>query len=797
MYLKILKKDLRRKKTMNIILLIFIMLATLFISGSVNNLVVVLSGIDNFFERSEIDDFIIITMRGDKNADTKNEASIEDFLKHNKYVCEYSTDDILFLSTSNISINDGKNINVSASIMCNSWNIQAQKFFTSDNEEIVSMDDGTIYLPIEVINDNKLQIGDTINIHSNAGYEREFRLVGSFKDALLGSDLMGTLRILVSENDFNQIMEKSALPCGTIFSLKTDNVDELKNSYNNQDFTQLFNGDKNMVKTTYILDMVIAGVLILVSLCLIIISSVMLRFIIVFSINEDYHEIGIMKAIGISDGGIRKLYMAKYVILAIFGTIIGFILSIPFSDMLIKQVSRNIMLNSGTKGIILQIILSILVAGVVILSAYISSGRIKRLTPMDAIRRGNNGERFKRKGIISLKKSHISTTGFLAVNDIINELKKYVALFFTGIIGMWLIIMPANTINTLNSDKVAKWFSILDCDVWIVDDEMLTEHIISGDRASAEEYMTEVSEALEEAGIDVSNVFMEVIYRLRIRKGDKSYRSLSIQGLNTKTEDYMYDEGTPPMYDNEVALAHVTADSIGARVGDTVYITNAGVEKEYIVTAIYQTMNNLGEGIRFYQDTELNYCDATGGFGVQIKLTGKPTDKEIDRAISEIKKIYPNSRVENMVEFISKMIGGISDRLESLKIGILAVVIVINILVVTLMQKMFLIRERGQMGMLKAIGFSDSSIIAWQTKRVSIVLILGILVGVVTGVPFSQVTAGQIFKIMGASHIEFVINPIEIYVIYPVTILIVTIFVCTLMMLRVRNIRIQEINDID
>ena len=39
MYLSILKKDLKRKRAMNMILLLFIVLATMFVSSSVNNIV--------------------------------------------------------------------------------------------------------------------------------------------------------------------------------------------------------------------------------------------------------------------------------------------------------------------------------------------------------------------------------------------------------------------------------------------------------------------------------------------------------------------------------------------------------------------------------------------------------------------------------------------------------------------------------------------------------------------------------------------------------------------------------------
>lgn len=59
MYLQILKKDLRRKKTMNLILFIFIVLAATFIAGSVNNMVTVMTALDTFFEKAEVPDYLL------------------------------------------------------------------------------------------------------------------------------------------------------------------------------------------------------------------------------------------------------------------------------------------------------------------------------------------------------------------------------------------------------------------------------------------------------------------------------------------------------------------------------------------------------------------------------------------------------------------------------------------------------------------------------------------------------------------------------------------------------------------
>ncbi len=50
MYLRILKKDLKRKRAMNVILLVFIILASMFMSSGVSNIITVTTALDSYFE---------------------------------------------------------------------------------------------------------------------------------------------------------------------------------------------------------------------------------------------------------------------------------------------------------------------------------------------------------------------------------------------------------------------------------------------------------------------------------------------------------------------------------------------------------------------------------------------------------------------------------------------------------------------------------------------------------------------------------------------------------------------------
>ena len=61
MFFHILKKDLKRGRTMNTIILLFIIISVMFISGSVNSMISVTSSLDNYFEKAGIPEVMCAT----------------------------------------------------------------------------------------------------------------------------------------------------------------------------------------------------------------------------------------------------------------------------------------------------------------------------------------------------------------------------------------------------------------------------------------------------------------------------------------------------------------------------------------------------------------------------------------------------------------------------------------------------------------------------------------------------------------------------------------------------------------
>lgn len=784
MYLRILKKDLKRKKTMNAILLLFIILAATFIASSVNNMVSVITALDSYFEKAGVPDYWFCV------SSQEEMEHFQEFADSNGY--DYRCLELITFDPGSIRINGQKfdYINmVAISSLKNSI-----KVFDNSNHEITAVNDGEIYVAAGLFYAEKygLREGARIELTIN-GKTKEFTLKGAVKDAEYGSDSIGMTRMLVSENDFAYFQSEDLTKIYSV-NVYTDDADYSEKFLDLCLNTQ-FSVDKNAVKTMYFMDMLTAAVMLIVSVCLILISMVILRFTINFTMSEEFREIGVMKAIGIANHRIRGLYIVKYSAISAVGAVVGFVLSIPFGRMLLRDTSRNIVM-PNTENFILNLVCAVIVAAVVVLFCYRCTRKIKGFSPIDAIRNGENGERYSRKSVISLGRSGMAPVPFMAVNDIFSELKRFITMLLIFVLGLLLIIIPVNTLNTLQSDQLISMFSMAECD-HIISREML----FFADRDNKQimdDDIDEVRTRLAENGIR-ADVWQEAMFRMTISYNGKKVSSLAFQGRGDIGADmYTYLEGTAPDNENEAAITKIIADKIGADIGDTVEIINGEEKKKYIITALYQSMNNMGEGIRFYQGEELDYSCVMGCFGIQIKYTDSPDKKTLEERKALLKELYPDNKVLDPGEYIGQMIGeSVAEQIQSMKRLILLVVLCINVFVTVLMVKSFIAKEKGEIAMLKAIGFGNGSLIGWQTMRIGIVMLISIVTGILLVEPLTKLTVNSVFYMMGAQSIRYEIVPLEVYVIYPLILLAATILVSMLAALQIRKIAASETSNIE
>ena len=788
MFWRILKKDLKRKKTMNIILLLFVVLCSMFAAASVNNIIAVVGGLDYYFEKAELGDYFII------ERSTGGEDTISKILKHSENVSGYRTYNVVNASCDDLKTDSGKLMEFSNIALICDINNTKQNFFGMDNEVITDVENGKVYITGSVPKREGVKIGERFYVELG-DTKLPLEVAGFAKDALLGSEMMGNPRLLINSADFETLTADETIHTysyGHVYDIDTDNAAALESELNEQN-GMLFSGDRDLIKTTYIMNMLVAAIILVVSAGLLIVSFVVLRFTIRFTIAEEFREIGVMKAIGLNNSSIRMLYLVKYLGITLAGAVIGYFGSVPFGNLLLKSVSENMVLGNDN-GMIIGVVCCIAVVLIIMLFGWSSTRRIEKLSAIDAVRSGQTGERFRKRSLLSLGKSKFGSTGFLALNDVTSEPKQYGILTAVFAICTALVMILAVTANTLDSGSLLYLLSMTDSDVYLNDSTRGMEVI--GGAKTIRETEEEIADILAENDMPGS-VYLEGWYKLPVTAKDGSFQVTFLKCMDTNTSDYDYTEGYVPLKLDEIAVTKQISDKLGAKIGDRITVNIGGKESEFIITAYFQCFNNLGECARFHQDVEIADDLMTGCFAYQINFDDDPDKAVIEERIEKLKDIFDNQNIFDTKGFVKDCMG-VGDMIAAVKNLVLMLSLIIIILLAVLMERSFISKERSEIALLKAVGFDSGSVILYHTMRFGITVLTGIVAASVLLMPLTKLIMDPIFGMMGAiGNIEYQFNALEIFGAYPVIIFCVTVLSAALTALYTKTIKASDTASIE
>ena len=789
MYQNILKKDLKRKRAMNIILLLFMILATMFVSSSVNNIINVTTALDSYFEMANAPDYFAVTMNKNLTVD------LDETVSSASAVDRYATENTLFLMPENFIYED-KDIVIKVGTNLVHSDI-CMNYFLSDGSILETVEQGEFYMAEGKADALGVDVGDKLTIELN-GVSREFVLADKIKDALFGPVQMSVTRYIISEEDFECFLSAENTEenyGGTLVYIYSSNIEtvltQIKPLIDNSALTM----DRAVMKFSYIFDMIVVGILLVVSIILIIIAFVVLRFTISFTLSEEFREIGVMKAIGIGNFKIRSLYLVKYMGLSIIGAAIGLALSFPFGKMLMSVSSQTIIVGNQSP-ILVNILCAVLVMAVIYLFCYGCTGKVKKLTPIDAIRNGQTGERFRKKSLMSLGKSKFPVTPFLALNDIVSSPRRYSIITLTFFLCLALLFILSATVSTMESNSLATAFGWADCDIYL-DSKILAECMLEDGHEKLEKHLEEMEQTLAENGIP-AKCYQEIMFTLPVSFGENESNICIYHGTGVAMDMYEYTAGIAPQNTDEIAITRIAADKLNANIGDTITIKTIDGDKEYIISAFFQSMNMQGSGIRLHSDEYINYVQAQGGINTQIFFTDHPDSKEIEQRMEEIQRIFPDfENVKTCAEAVADMVG-VAGTLDAVKSLVVVLTIVLAALITVLMERSFIAKEQGEIALMKAVGTRNGKIYAYHTLRFLFVGIIAVIIGEIFAMPLTHLCIDPIFKMMGMElAVEYIINPVEMYLIFPVVILITTAVSAFLTSLYTRKIKSSDTANIE
>ena len=777
MFFRILKKDLQRRKATNAILMVFIMLASMFISSSVNNVMAVLGGIDSFWEKASMPHLVSVYT---------TDVPEEDIVASLEYVDSCDTIPVLYVNTNQLT-HEGRALEEFTPYVF-PYAEQKMLYFDENNDPITGVAPGTVRISASTLRKAKLEAGDEITIEVG-GATRTLTIAGPLKDPTnIGR------RYMLNPEDFSALAEAPNAPLGAIDYIYTAQPAKAEQALLDAAVTAPLTYTRTAFRMSFFPEIILAGILLAVSLCLMLIAFLVLRFTISFTLTKEFKQIGVMKAIGLPTVKIRGLYLTKYLLLAVIGAIAGFFGSIPFSELLLDSVSQNMVLGNENS-LPINALCSVLVVVITLAFCYSCTAMVKKFTPVDAIRNGTTGERFQKKGLLRLTTTPGKPAFFLALNDVLSQPRRFGAVILTLFLCLSLVLMLTTSVNTLKSSGLIPAFDITRFHL-ICSEGGFDPHFTPDGRQQIEGELAETETLLKENGIDC-RCYAEMQLSLPLLYQDRKYSCFVSQGIGTSTDQYTYFEGSAPSRPGEIALTAQVSQALDAQIGDTVIMQIGEEAREFLVTGFYQSMMDQGKCVRVHQDEDISYEYLTTFWGMQIQFWDNPGKEEIQERGARIRELLDieTTRTEaEYVEFLTAMAG----TLEKMRTLMLAVSLIITVFITSLIGYSFITKEISDIAILKAIGLKDGQVILWQTLRFAIVCIIATILALVFHLPLMNLAIDPIFTQMGANYgIKYEVVPLEIFCIYPVLFFAITTITGFLTAQHVRAVQTNECSNIE
>ncbi|MBR6107968.1 MAG: FtsX-like permease family protein [Oscillospiraceae bacterium] len=782
MFWRILKKDLKRKKTMNIILLLFVILCSMFASASVNNISAVTGGIEHYLELANVPD-IVVYMSEDCKAKEEIEALPS--------VKETRTVKPLDIMSSRQFYYQGKQletfINPATIYPADEFSIRC---FDEDNNAVGDVEKGSFYATSQFVQDTDIKPGDDVTIKIGET-DITLKYAGAIKCPVFSTESVAGPSLLLNHTDYDVLnSEPETESFGIQMMVKTDDLKAVQDIVADYPADASYM-DKEGYKGLFLYDMIAAYILMATSTLLMLTAFVVLRFSIGFTISEEFREIGVMKAVGIGNGSIRSLYIAKYLAISVIGAVIGFAGSIPLGSTMMKTVSKNIVLK-GRNSVLLGLISAAAVVVIILLFCYSCTRRVRKLSPIDAVRSGQTGERFRKKSLMHLGRSKLPATGFLSANDVLSAPKRFGIITVIFAVCILLVTCMSNFVMTLKSDKIHMLFAIPETEVHILDADLFAP--MMRDAAETDRIIADTEEILRKNGIPAQCTTAQMI-SAEAWKGDTKAGILFTK-TSGKT-DYVFpiEEGSEPQKADEIAVTASVLKLLDAQIGDRIKARIDGKEYEFIITGRFESF--MSPGARMTTDFDFGHSVVNGTTGLNIHLLNK-SDRE---RVPEIKELLINEFKTDKVYTTSGIIEamtGMSETMKSIKHLMVILAIVVTAMIVVLMERSFISKEKSEIALMKAVGISDMSIIGQHVMRFGITAVLACILAAALVFPISNGLFAWICSMIGdVTHISSDFDPVDIFVTCPLLIIGVTLICTFLTALYTRTIKASDTASIE
>ncbi len=768
MYKRIITKDILNSKTVTLTTFLFVVAASLLVSLAMILIVNLSGAIDTLMEQAKTPHFLQM------HSGEINIPKITAFANQDKNVDDFQIIEFLNIDNSQIFI-AGKSL--ANSVQDNGLIIQSKKFdyLLDFDGKPIQPSVGEIFLPVCYMQNETAKLGDRVLV-----YGKELIVAGFLRDSQMNSLLASSKRFLISQTDYTEFRPLGNLEYLIEFRLKNlSKLGEFEAKYVSEGFEA--NGPTitfPLFKTiNAISDGLMIAVILMVSVLVILIAFMCIRFSLLAKIEDDYLEIGVMKAIGLRILEIKKIYLAKYAALAALACILGYALSFVFKNMLLENIRLNLGESANSSHSLLLGSLSVIL---VFLSTivYVNTilNQFRKISPVEAIHFGVLQGKPARTNYFSLSRNKLlGINTFLGIKDVLFRREIYATMLIVIVISTFIVIVPQNLHNTISSNDFITYMGIGNCDLRF--DIQQTDDISSKS--------SEISQVMESDPL-ISKFVVLKTHSFVTKLADGSKERLKVELGNHSIFPITYSSGVAPVEDNEIALSAANASELGKSVGDYLTLIVNGHEQNLIISGIYSDITNGGKTAK----AVFSYYSADIMWSViSVKLADRTI---IPYKMAEYTKKFPFAKISDIALNIEQTFGSTIRSIGKATFVTFIIALINSFLVTVLFMRMLIAKDRFSIAILKALGFSNKDISVQYLARSVFVLIIGILLGTLLANSLGEKIVGLVIAMFGASSFKFVINSYLAYLLSPALMIGVVLVATWIGTMNVKQIILSE-----
>lgn len=673
------------------------------------------------------------------------------------------------------------------------------KFFKDDlsgfESEPRTIQDGEIYAPLGHKSVYKCEIGDKFTAKlGDRTYS--FTLKGFVEEPMGGASTFDGSLLFISNGDLDRIIEeckpfetadkswervmacvkKSESYNKSTTKLARELTLELRQK-TGYITTRILTSDDAYRYTVMVPDLLINMALVFAAFLFVIVLVVMSHSI-GAEIETEYVTIGILKSQGFGSGKIRALFIWRYLLAQVIGIVVGEAAAVPIE----KAVSRICMMTTGVlpdKNISVgkAALLMLIILAVCTILILIRTRKAAKISPVRAISGGKEEIYFNNRLQAPISKKALSAS--LAFRQITSGFGRYVGvLCIVGILTFFMI-----TVNLIGNILLSKTAQIAM--------GLYTPNLEISLDESAQKTPEEIEAAMDEAEKIVDG--KEGVYNKLYRNNAMLFYDGDILLCKIyKYPDQMHNilKGRAPRYDNEMLVTELLAEAYDLKIGDKMRLAYKENEEEYIITGFFQKTNNAGMvlGMSFdgadklgipHNNLELGYMfdDLSGIDDIKREL-----DEKFDGTLETV--IYDS--IDDSGGFAYTAL------VDAMQAFIYIFSLIFAFVVVRMVVSKAFTRERTDIGIYKAVGFTSDKLRLGFAVRFTITALIGAALGAALSAFASQLVLTLAFRMIGITKLYCGFTTLT--VVLPVIFMGIAFFAFSfLLSAKIRKVQIREL----